>query len=313
MSLKRPKKSRERWWKAGFGCIAETLQERLDRDAALWTRDKSKKLMDDEKDHIKWRLGYNLYKAGRFMDAIDYLTLCAAGGDCGKKEAASRKKRRLTTEAGNNTVELKELDELDENKPIEDNRYQVHQTAARCCVELFLETHLHYHLEAAYRHFTMAIERMPAGLIAMFQLPPLLYEFAILLEYHGAFESALEMYSKILTKFPTWRGYFDAMYRCAMVGRHVAELKKDIKIKDSILNKSIDMLQFLLEAVPNSIKETHIIVLYGRAMEISSDPNLRYRSTGIYQSLYDYLRTLKAGQGNNCGARKFDTFKELNA
>ena len=32
--------------------------------------------------------------------------------------------------------------------------------------------------------------------------------------------------SKLLTNFPTWRGYFDAMYRCALVGRTVSEIQK---------------------------------------------------------------------------------------
>tara|TARA_A100001015_G_scaffold310979_1_gene413328 strand:+ start:8388 stop:11726 length:3339 start_codon:yes stop_codon:yes gene_type:complete len=315
MSIKQHKESRLRWWKSAFGYIADKHQEKLDKDAALWTTDKSKKLAVDVKDHLKWRLGFNLYKAGRYFEAIDYLTLIANGGEAGKVEHTNRKKKRARLEVSDSKTsktELEELDKLETDEPIEDNRYIVHLTLARCCVEMFKETHQHYHLEVAYKAYTMSVERMPAGLIALFQLPPVLYEFAIMMELYGAFESALEIYSKLLTKFPTWRGYFDAMYRCALVGRTVSEMQKEQEKKDTILNKSVDMLQFLLEAVPNSIQPTHIVLLFARSMETSSDPNLRYRATGIYQSLYDYLKNIK-DKRMNVNVDKFNNFKEWNA
>ena len=65
----------------------------------------------------------------------------------------------------------------------------------------------------------------------------------------------MELYTKILTNFPHFRGYFDAMYRSCIVGKHIAELMIPSKQREETLNKCIDMLQFLLESLPISINE----------------------------------------------------------
>ena len=83
----------------------------------------------------------------------------------------------------------------------------------------------------------------------------MLYEFAGLLESYGAFESALQLYSKILTSYPMFRGYFDVMYRTAVVGKVLAERIADPREKEDLLNKCVDMYQFLLEAPPPTINE----------------------------------------------------------
>ena len=69
----------------------------------------------------------------------------------------------------------------------------------------------------------------------------------------------LELYSRILTNFPNFRGYFDAMYRSGIIGKHLSELITNPKDKEEMLNKSIDIFSFLLEAVPPSIDEVMIL------------------------------------------------------
>lgn len=128
-----------------------------------------------------------------------------------------------------------------------------HLTAGRCCVRLFFEQKSHYHLENAYRHYQNAVDTMTVDLSTMFRLPALLLEFGRVLEHYGAFEPSIEVYSKILSGFPNFRGYFDAMYRTAVVGRHLAELMTTPKQRDDTLNKCIDILQFLLEALPATL------------------------------------------------------------
>jgi tetratricopeptide (TPR) repeat protein len=182
-----------------------------------------------KRDRAKWRLGLNLYKCGDFFEAYALLEYIASGGAFGAKARQ-------------------------EGRPeILDVRSDVHLYAARCCKELYHHTKLHYHLEAGYRHYKNCIEMMGSDLSTMFKLPRVLYELALLLESYGAFESALQLYSKILTNFPMYRGYFDSMYRTAVVGKVLAERVANPKEREELLNKCIDMYQFLLEAVPPSI------------------------------------------------------------
>jgi hypothetical protein len=138
-----------------------------------------------------------------------------------------------------------------------DKRSDVHLAAARCCKELYLSTQAHYHLEAGYNHYRDCVENMGAHLSTMFKLPLVLYEFASLLEHYGAMTAALETYSKILANFPNFRGYFDTMYRTAVVGKHLAEFVSKPADKEDMLNKCIDIFQFLLEAVPPTINEVN--------------------------------------------------------
>ena len=105
---------------------------------------------------------------------------------------------------------------------------------------------------------------MPIGLTAMFRLPALLLEFGRVLELYGAFEAAMEVYGRILGNFPNFRGYFDAMYRSAIIGRHLADLMSTPKQREDTLNKCTDINQFLLEALPvtiDSVSECDVLLL----------------------------------------------------
>ena len=286
-----------RFWKGAYTVISDSLEEKLQRD-----RQNGFRMSKKERDHVEWRLGYNLYQAGRHFEAVDKLNLAAQGGHAGRAKAAERVKQKNALEVANEgkliknkakEAEAQKLSEEIEEGPIVHSNFKVHRTAARCCVALFKATHLHYHLEAAHKHYENAIKTMPAGLVALFTLPPLLFEFGKMCEMFGAFQAALELYSKIITGFPNYRGYFDAMYRLSLCGRHIAEVTKDDKARDDLLNKSLDMLNFLLEAVPPSIEDTHIILLYSHALEISSDPALRFRAAGAFQSMHDYYKATK--------------------
>ena len=82
-------------------------------------------------------------------------------------------------------------------------------------------TESHFHLESAYHHFQHSIETLTMDLSAMHFLPIIFYEFARMLELFGSFEASLELYSRILTNFPMYRGYFDAFYRSAILGIYI--------------------------------------------------------------------------------------------
>lgn len=96
---------------------------------------------------------------------------------------------------------------------------------------------------------------MVMNLYTMFKLPQLLLEFGRVLEDYGAFEAANDVYGRILAGFPNFRGYFDALYRSAIVGRHLASLHAEATAKEEALNKCVDVLQFLLEALPPNITD----------------------------------------------------------
>jgi hypothetical protein len=49
------------------------------------------------------------------------------------------------------------------------------------------------------------------------------------------------------------------MYRSGIIGKHLSELITNPKDKEEMLNKSIDIFSFLLEAVPPSIDEVMIL------------------------------------------------------
>jgi tetratricopeptide (TPR) repeat protein len=282
MSTKVYSRARSRWYKAGFKIIAnkrkaelespefaefteeELIEKEMERKekekkgsakaapAAAPSKEKAEKALQKaeieakraaeerttkiemrlrKRDRAKWRLGLNLYKCGEFFEAYTLLEYIASGGFIGAKE---REQGRLG---------------------LLDVRSDVHLYTARCCRELYVITKLHYHLEAGYGHYKNCVEKMGADLSTMFKLPKVLYELAQLLETYGAFQSALELYSKILTKFPMYRGYFDAMYRTSVVGKVLAERMTNPREREDMLNKCIDIHQFLLEAVPPSINE----------------------------------------------------------
>lgn len=190
-----------------------------------------------------YRIAYNTYGTSDYFAAIVLLEKVCKGGDWGLKKNLEK--------------------ETPQQEDYLNKDYRVHLTTARCCVQLFLLTRSHYHLEQAYYHFTNSIETMTVGLATMFTLPAVLLEFGRMLEHYGAFTAALELYTKIITNFPNFRGYFDAMYRSAVVGRHIIQYMTDPLIKDETLNKCIDILTFLLEALPSSIEDVsnHYLLL----------------------------------------------------
>ena len=144
-------------------------------------------------------------------------------------------------------------------------------TAGRCCLQLFFQQVSHYHLERAYHHYQNAVNTMPIGLTAMFRLPALLLEFGKVLELYGAFEAAMEVYGRILSNFPNFRGYFDALYRSAIVGRHLAELMTTPKQREDTLNKCTDINQFLLEALPVTIDSVSARLEFGLFLHLLLD------------------------------------------
>jgi hypothetical protein len=124
----------------------------------------------------------------------------------------------------------------------------------RCCVQLYYSTGSHYHLESAYGHYRDAIETIHV-LSSILELPSILVEFATFMEHYGAFESALDVYSQILSLYSTYKGYFNALYRSAIVGKHVADISEQLAQREETINKCLDVLAFLLEALPLSINE----------------------------------------------------------
>ena len=294
MSTKQHSRAQERWWKAGFNTIVSDIKVKYDPKSYS-------RLDDKEKLHLDWRLGLNLYRSHKYFDAINILEKVCNNGKLPKPKEDKNAKQDKTKKKS--IHEEEEEEEEDSVHPESD----VHLTAARCCVQLFKQTKSHYHLEHAYRHYTNSVETLHIGLATMFKLPTILLEFGKMLEDYGALQPALDIYGRILTSFPNSRIYFDAMYRCAIVGRSVAERITDQEEREAMLNKCIDMLQFLLEAVPESINDIHIIILYARTLELSKNPSVRYRANGAYQSLYEYCRDQDKPIAN---AHKYATFKE---
>jgi tetratricopeptide (TPR) repeat protein len=180
--------------------------------------------------HLTWRIAYNLYAAGEYEEAMVIL------------ETVTKYKDIFFSDDNNITS-------------------HIHQTSGRCAVQLFHKTQEHKYLEIAYLHYQNAVETMVINLYTMFKLPLLLLEFGRVLEDYGAFEAANDLYTRILSGFPNFRGYFDALYRSAIVGRHLASLHTDATVQEDALNKCLDILQFLLEALPANISDVRCVVL----------------------------------------------------
>ena len=267
MSAKTHSKNQERWFRGVFKQVVLHVRREIKNPPKYkyW-----KELSAEELLAQQWRLGLNLYKSYQYFEAMSVLEAVCANGPGGFKKR----------EGGEESLHK------DSN---------VHLCAARCCVQMFLETKLHYHLENAYRHYQNSIETLKVDLYTMFRLPAILLEFGRMLEYYGAFEAALDLYTRILTQFPNFRGYFDAMYRSAVVGRHIADLTTDQKHKEELLNKCIDILQFILEAVPQTINDTHAVLLYAKTLESSPNPAVRFRALGVYQAMFQHLKGEERG------------------
>ena len=182
-------------------------------------------------DHLSWRLGFNLYSSGSYEEAMPILQELVLKEDICFSDDAN-----ITS--------------------------TIHQIAGRCAVYLFRQNKEHAILEKAYIHYQNAVQTMVINLYTMFKLPLLLLEFGRVLEDYGAFQAANEVYTKILSGFPNFRGYFDALYRSAVVGRHLASLHEDEASKEEALNKCLDVLQFLLEALPSTICDVRLMYTF---------------------------------------------------
>lgn len=225
MSLPVYNKSQLRWFRAAYGVISNLISEKLDEFAD-----------DDEQIlHLFWRLGNVNYKAGQYNSSIEHL-------------------QRILQMVEEHVDMHGNLIRRPIN-PDQNYRSRVHQHIGRNYMQMFLVKHEHEHLNKAYEHYRYAVDHMVAALDAMIELPSLLLEFGRVSEFYGAFEGAMSVYTKIVTNFPTFRGYFDVLYRIAIVGRQLASLSNNSKEIEETIEKTIDILQFLLEALPTNIKD----------------------------------------------------------
>lgn len=198
--------------------MAVVVEQRLSDASSM--KDSSRSL-DDYVDHLKWRLALNLHLASDHERALQLLD------------------------------EVLRDDKILSNKYDAQRSSYAYQVGGRCALQIFLKTQEHDVLETGYKYYKCAIE----NLHSMFHLPSLLLEFARVMEYYGAFEAAHDLYTRILTSFPGFRGYFNAFYRSAIVGRYLSSLASDPAVREESVNKCIDILQFLLEALPSDVEE----------------------------------------------------------
>lgn len=244
------------WYRAVHLTIARSVRKKIKQIEKKEEADRD----ELELDHLRWRLAYNLYSGGSYKSAMEMFTKLTADPD---ENDPLFKKRKLHKDS------------------------KVHHMAGRCATELFFSSNDHTHLEAAHEHYQKAVETMEVNLFTMFTLPSLLLEFGRVMEHYGAFEAANEIYARILSGFPNFRGYFDALYRTAIVGRYLATLIEEPTAKEDMLKKSIDIFQFLLEALPSNISDVQILMLYGRTLELSSSPQVKFRAHAIYRTLFE--------------------------
>ena len=71
------------------------------------------------------------------------------------------------------------------------------------------------------------------------------------------------------------------------------------------------MLQFLLEALPHSLNETHTIFLYARLLEQNNDPAIRYRANATYESFYSHLKICERIHEMNSAKAKCTNFFQI--
>lgn len=205
------------WMRSVYLTIAEVVEQRLSDASSI----KDSPSSSDYVDHLKWRLALNLHLASAHERALQLLH------------------------------EVLRDDKILSNKYDAQRSSYAYQVGGRCALQIFLKTHEHDVLETGYKYYKCAIE----SLHSMFHLPSLLLEFARVMEYYGAFEAARDLYTQILTSFPGFRGYFSAFYRSAIVGRYMSSLTSDPAVREESVNKCIDILQFLLEALPSDVEE----------------------------------------------------------
>lgn len=279
-----------RWKKAVYEVCLTQLLERIQTPSAGSSKSNSKDGATNEdgqppsrtRFHLRWRVGWYLYKLERFEECIESLTqLC---DDVYAIEDAKERKKLTQLTA--------------------DHYHLIHLTIARCGLQMYLATNDYDMLVTSHEEYEDAMINLTVDLSAMLRLPPVMMEHARVLEFYGSFDSALEVYGKVLTNFPTFKGYFDALYRTAIVGLHMAAVKKTVAGTDGAskaveieeaVDKCIDIFQFLLEALPTNIDEVHIVLLYLRAFEISASPQQRFRAVGIMASLFEVCKRKQVG------------------
>ncbi|RYH17038.1 hypothetical protein EON65_29190 [archaeon] len=236
MTYRKYSQAELRWYKAGYLTISRRIEKEIQK---TYNEDgQIRHIYAEEKKSflkLKWRLGYNQYKSGYFKEAISTLTIVTDALQS-QPTAASRS--------------MKKKSDQDITDPA-----HVHQVIGQAGMYIFLSTGEHSHLETSYKHYQFAVDYIQANLVAMFKLPALLLDYARVLEYYGSFETSMSVYSQILTRFPNFTGYFTALYRTAVVGRHLASLCSESQEKQDTVDKCIDILQFLLEALPANVNE----------------------------------------------------------
>jgi tetratricopeptide (TPR) repeat protein len=251
---------RDRLKRFVFRVICITIREHLSRFRSS-RRVKSREKYLEIIPYLEWRLGLNLFKGGCYEEALILLENVCIGSSI-----------------ANNTDDY--YLHPDSN---------VHLTAARCCLALHYETNVHICLQKAYVHYKNTIDRLeafPSSII----LPDILYEFSCMLEVYGSVQVSADLYRRILNDFPTYRGYFNCMYRSSILGKHLADINEDAYEQSEMLTKSTEALFFLLEALPITINEAHILFLYARCLEDSTDVTIHFRCKGIYKTLFDHCR-----------------------
>lgn len=226
--------------------------------------------------HLRYRIGYYLFQLRRYPACIEQLnSLC---DDLYAIEDVKERKRQSRMSA--------------------DHFLRLHLTLARAARQQFLVSFDPALLVLACEEFQDACSNITLDLSTMLRLPMVLLEYAHVLELSQSFDAALEVYARILSNFPTFRGYFDALYRSAIVGLHLAGLKKAtssatpqqlLQVEDTVA-QCLDTFQFLLEALPRHIDEVHIVLLYMRCFELSSSPQQRFRAVGVLGSLFEVCR-----------------------
>lgn len=255
------------WYVSGRRVVIEALQEKLNNP--------EERLPRRVEIQIEWRIALNYYEIGDYYKALEILERVC---QCRTKRMEFERSQSMLIENGqsaaptgpataskpSNVVALVPPPPVASSavtatttKVLKDQvnpNSRIHTIAGRCCMALFRATTNHHHLERAYQHYQNAVQTLQMDLSTMFKLPALLLEFSRVMELYGAFDAAMDLYTRILTNFPNYRGYFDAMYRSAIVGRHVSDSLVSPK-KENTIDKCIDIMQFLLEALPSTINE----------------------------------------------------------
>ena len=197
---------------------------------------------------LTWRYGWNLYRTEQYDLAMPQLEEACTGSTYGSSLIASGVAKEYV-------------------HPNSD----VHLTAARCAMKLYALNGTHEHLDVAYRHYTNAIQQLELH-ISIARLPGVLHEFASMMEQYGSYDASLDLYRRILTAFPYYKGYFEIMYRSAVVGKHLSNaMSIEMGDRETVLNQCADSVGLILEAVPVSINEIHAMFLYARCLECLSE------------------------------------------